>query len=153
MHLRISPLIVLLALSPVHGFGASDDCSRTATTAVYSNAFEHRETGDVLGYELAIKRHDDSIVEAFLYIYQGAPSNDAIPLSGRLLAGKLNIQGNWVEHLIEYPSKKETVRTHAVEISGILNTASFQGEVKIEGLAKKEQIRLKRVNSVWLCKR
>ncbi len=106
-----------------------------------------------MGYELAIKRHDDSIVEAFLYIYQGAPSNDAIPLSGRLLAGKLNIQGNWVEHLIEYPSKKETVRTHAVEISGILNTASFQGEVKIEGLAKKEQIRLKRVNSVWLCKR
>jgi hypothetical protein len=152
MNTRIAALIVILAVSSVYTLGASDDCSRTAATSVYSNAFADKETGDVLGYELAIKRHDDSTVEAFFYIYEGAPSNEAIPLPGRISDGNLSIQGDWVEHLIEYPSKKETVQTHTVEISGVLNPASFRGEVTIAGLAKKEPVRLKRVNNIWLCR-
>ncbi len=153
MNTRIIAFIVLFAGSSVHGLGASDDCSRTAAIAVYSNAFAHKETGDVLGYELAIKRHDDSTVEAFFYIYEGAPSDQAIPLSGHLSAGKLNIRGDWVEHLIEYPSKKDTAKAHFVEISGVLNTSSFRGEVTIDGQAKRELVRLKRVNNIWQCKR
>jgi hypothetical protein len=102
---------------------------------------------------LAIKQHTDSTVEAFFYIYEGAPNNEAIPLSGRVINGNLSIQGDWVEHLIEYPSKKEMVQTHAVEISGALNPVSLRGEVTIEGFAKKEPVHLKRVNTTWLCKK
>jgi hypothetical protein len=120
---------------------------------VYSNAFAHKETGDILGYELAVKRHDDSTVEAFFYVYEGAPNNEAIPLSGHLLGKNLSIQGDWVEHLIEYPSKKETVQTHFVKIDGVLDSASFRGQVTIEGMGERDSVRLKRVKRIWLCKR
>jgi hypothetical protein len=38
---------------------------------VYSNVFIHKETGDVLGYDLAIKHDGDSTVDALLYVYEG----------------------------------------------------------------------------------
>jgi hypothetical protein len=120
---------------------------------VYSNAFAHKETGDILGYELAVKRRDDSTVEAFFYVYEGAPNNEAIPLSGHLSGKNLSIQGDWVEHLTEYPSKKETVQTHFVKIDGVLDSASFRGEVTIEGMGERDSVRLKRVKRLWLCKR
>jgi hypothetical protein len=120
---------------------------------VYSNAFAHQETGDILGYELAVKRHDDFTVEAFFYVYEGAPNKEAIPLSGRISGKNLSIQGDWVEHLTEYPSKKEIVQTHFVKIDGVLNSASFRGEVMIEGMAERESVHLKRVKSIWLCNR
>ena len=65
----------------------------------------------------------------FFYVYEGAPSNDAISLFGHLSGKNLSIQGDWVEHLIEYPSKKETVQTHFVKIDGAFDSASFRGEV------------------------
>ena len=119
---------------------------------IYSNAVAHAETGDILGYELAVKRHDDSTVEAFFYVYEGAPNDEAIPLSGHISGKNLSVQGNWVEHLIEYPSKKETVQTHFVKIDGVLNSTSFRGEVTIEGMGERDSIRLKRINRIWLCK-
>ncbi len=88
-----------------------------------------------------------------MYVYEGAPNNEAIPLSGRFSAGKISLWGKWVEHLTEYPSKKTVVETRSVEISGILNAGSFRGDVKIAGLAKKELVRLKRVKNTWLCRR
>ena len=120
---------------------------------VYSNAFAHEETGDILGYELAIKRHDDSTVEAFFYVYEGAPNHEAIPLSGHISSKNLSIQGNWVEHLIEYPSKKGIVQTHFVKIGGVLNSTSFRGEVTIEGMGERDSVLLKRIKTIWLCKR
>ncbi len=144
---------VFLAASSVPSLSASDDCSKTAASMTYSNAYSDGYTGDVSGYELVVKRNDNSTVEAFLYVYEGSPSSEAIPLPGRLSGEKLSIKGDWVEHLIEYPSKKETVQTHAVEITGILNTASFRGEITIEGLGKKQRVRLKRVDSIWRCKK
>jgi hypothetical protein len=153
MSRQIFTLIVLLGFSSFQNLGASDECSRTTAMEVYSNAFAHEETGDVLGYELAVKRHDDSTVEAFFYVYEGAPNNEAIPLSGRLSGKRLSIQGDWVEHLIEYPSKKEIVQTHVVKITGVLDSASFRGVVTIEGMAERELVRLKRVKSIWLCTR
>jgi hypothetical protein len=153
MNKWVFPLILFLAFSSAHNLGASDDCSLAAGSTIYSNAYLHKETEDVLGYELAIKQHDTSTVEAFLYIYEGAPNKEAIPLTGQLINGQLNIRGNWVEHLIEYPSKKETVQTHAVEIIGTLKPASFRGDFTIEGFEKKESVNLKRVDGIWLCKR
>jgi hypothetical protein len=120
---------------------------------IYSNAFAHKETGDVLGYELAVKRHDDSTVEALFYVYEGAPNNEAIPLSGHDSGKNLSIQGNWVEHLSEYPSKKETVQNHFVKLNGVLDSASFRGEVAIEGMGERDSVRLKRVKHIWLCRR
>ena len=38
---------------------------------VYSNAFVHEETGDLLGYDLAVKREAGSGVDALLYVYEG----------------------------------------------------------------------------------
>ncbi len=105
---------------------------------VYSNAFAHKETGDILGYELALKPHDDSTVEAFLYVYEGAPNDEAIPLSGHISGRNLRIQGKWVEHLTEYPSKKEIVQTHFVKIDGVLDSASFRGDITIEGMGERE---------------
>jgi hypothetical protein len=83
----------------------------------------------VLGYELAVERHDDSTVEASFYVYEGAPNNEAIPLSGHISGKNLSIQGNWLERLIEYPAKKEIVQTHFVKIDGMLDSTSFRGAV------------------------
>jgi len=106
----------------------------------------------LLGYELAIKRHDDSTVEAFLYIYEGGPS-EAIPIAGRLSDENLSLQGIWVEHLTEYPSKKEIVETRGVKIRGVLKAGSFRGELTIDDLAAKALVRLKRVKRIWVCPR
>jgi len=131
---------------------AVDECSRTAQMQIYSNAYISKETGDVVGYELAIKQHDDSTVDALLYVYEGAPNDDGIPLSGRISGKNLTIQGNWVEHLVEYPSKKEIVQTHFVKIGGTLDSALFRGKVEIEGNAYPGESRLKRLEQVWVCR-
>jgi len=117
---------------------------------VYSNAFVHKETGDILGYDLAVKRHADSSVEAFLYIYEGAPNKDGIPLYGRILGNHISVQGQWVAHSTEMPSRREVVQTSLVKIDGLLDSASFKGEVTIQGSGP-EQVRLRHVNRIWLC--
>ncbi|HEX8816524.1 MAG TPA: hypothetical protein VF753_13590 [Terriglobales bacterium] len=143
-------LVFSFVLCP-QGVRASDECSRIAQMQVYSNAFIQKETADVLGYELAINRHRDSTVDAFFYVYEGAPNNEGIPLSGRISGNDLSVQGNWVEHLIEYPSKKQIVQTHFVELDGALDSHSFRGKVTIEGMEKRDSVSLKRVKSIWLC--
>ena len=90
------------------------NCGRTAEMRVYSNAYLSEETGDVGGIELAIKDKRDSSVNALLFVYEGAPNDEAIPLSGSVTNKHLTLQGNWVEHLVEYPSKKEIVQTQFV---------------------------------------
>jgi hypothetical protein len=132
---------------------ASDECERTAGMRVYSNVFIHEETGDVLGYELAIKRSADSGADALLYVYEGGNSDAGVPLSGQISNNRLSIQGTWVEHLVEYPSKKEIVQTHFVKIAGTLNNAAFRGELTIEGMEEQEQIRLKPVKRIWSCRK
>jgi hypothetical protein len=129
-----------------------DKCSRTAQMQIYSNAYISKETGDVVGYELAIKKHDDSTVDALLYVYEGTPNNDGIPLSGRISGKNLTIQGNWVEHLVEYPSKKKIVQTHFVKMGGTLDSVSFQGKVEIEGNAPPGESRLERLEQIWVCR-
>jgi hypothetical protein len=146
-------LLALLVSSYVLGSTALEGkCAQTAGMRIYSNAFVHEETGDLLGYELAVNLHGDSSVAALLFVYEGGENNDGIPIPGHIEGRKLTIEGNWVEHLVEYPSKKEILQTHLVRIGGTLNSASFVGKVKIDSLAASDDVRLKRVNHTWGCK-
>jgi hypothetical protein len=129
------------------------DCGRTAKMRVYSDADLSEETGDVGGTELAITEKKDSTVDALLFVYEGAPNDEAISLSGSTANKHLTLQGNWVEHLVEYPSKKEIVQTHFVTVDGTLDLATFRGELKIEGLAFPVKARLKRVPQIWVCRK
>jgi len=47
----------------------------------------------------------------------------------------------------------EIVQTHFVKITGGLNSTTFRGKVSIEGLAKNDPMRLKRVKQIWFCKK
>jgi hypothetical protein len=109
----VSAFALLLAVSSVQRLVAWDDCSRIAASAIYSNAFASRER-ETFRVRVGGRTHDDSIVEVLYYIYKGAPSSEAIPLPGRLPGGTISIKGDWVEHLIESPSGRETVQTHHV---------------------------------------
>ena len=115
----------------------------------FGNVFIHEETGDVLGYELAIKRPADSGADALLYGYEGGNSEPGVPRSGQISNNHLSIQGTWVEHLVEYPSKKEIVQTHFVKIAGTLDNAAFRGDLTIEGMEEQVQIQLKHVKTIW----
>ncbi|HET9184043.1 MAG TPA: hypothetical protein VFP59_18090 [Candidatus Angelobacter sp.] len=128
------------------------ECTRTAHTKIYSNAFLSQETGDVLGFELAIERLKNSSIDALLYVYEGVPNTDGIRISGRLSGKTLVLQGVWVEHLIEYPSKKETVDQHRVRIEGTINPSTFRGSLTIQSFGPAIKVRLARVRHLWLCK-
>ena len=120
---------------------------------VYSNVFVHEETGDVLGYDLALKRKGDLGVDALLYVYEGGNSDEGVPLSGQVSKSRLSVQGTWVEHLVEYPSKKEIVQTHSVRIVGTLDSTAFRGDLTIEGMGEREHVQLKRAKRIWSCRK
>jgi hypothetical protein len=79
-------------------------------------------------------------------------SDDGVPLSGQISNKRLSIEGIWVEHLVQYPSKKEIVQKHFVKIVGTLDSAAFRGELTIEGMGEHERVRLKHVKRIWSCK-
>ena len=153
---RLTVLLALVGFSstPANAQkpGASDECARTSGMQVYSNVSIHRETGDLLGYDLAIKRTADSNVDALLYVYEGGDSDDGIPLSGQVLNKRLTVQGIWVEHLVEYPSERTVVEKHFVKIVGNLRPAALSGVLTIESIDEREAVRLKRVKRIWSCK-
>jgi hypothetical protein len=139
---------ILLAQKP----DSSDECARTFGMKVYSNVFIHEETGDLLGYDLAIKRNADSSVDALLYVYEGGASDDGIPLSGQLINKRLAVQGTWVEHLTEYPSKRTTVEKRFVKIVADLGPATLSGKLTIQGMNEREAVRLKGEEIPRLCR-
>jgi hypothetical protein len=144
----------MFVASSLSDLNASEDkCARTAQMRIYSNAFVHKETGDVLGYELALEQRNRSTADALLYVYEGAPNEDGIQISGPNSGKKVKLEGTWDEHLTGYPSEKEIVKTHFVRISGTLDSIWFRGTVNIEGMVTPEKVRLKRVDRLWLCKR
>ena len=149
---QIAVFVLVFTSFEAAGTAVPNECMRTSYMQTYSNASLSQETGDVLGFELAIEQHRHSTVDALLYVYEGAPNTDGIPISGRLSGKKLVLQGLWVEHLIEYPSKKETVERHRVRIEGTLTPAAFQGTLTIQSFGSPMKIHLTRVRHVWLCK-
>jgi hypothetical protein len=130
---------------------AGDQCAQTSSMNVYSSAYVSKETGDLNGFELAFKQDAGAGVDALLFVYEGAPS-DGIPLQGHISGNKLLVNGNWEEHLIEYPSKKETVENHAVKIEGTFDVSHFHGKISINGLGDVDKVVLKYVRQVWMCR-
>jgi len=128
-----------------------DECARSAGMLVYSDVFMQKETGDLLGYELAVKRKGDSGADALLYVYEGGEAGEGIPLSGQVSKNRLTLKGTWVEHLIAYPSKESVTQEHSVEVFGTLSTATFRGELTISGMEDHQHIRLKRLKKIWPC--
>jgi hypothetical protein len=127
------------------------DCARTLNMQVYSSAFIAEGSGDLDGYELAVSPTNNSKVDALLFVYEGAP-DDGIPLSGNVSDKNLTIKGNWIEHQIEYPSKREVIQTHSIMIVGTADPYWFNGTIKVEGLVTPGEIRLKRVPRIWMCR-
>ena len=114
---RITYLLVLIPISCFLFSGltanqgtSQDECALTSRSQIYSNAAFNEEAGDVVGEELAIHRHNDNSIGARLYIYEGEPNLDGISVSGKLSEGNLMMKGQWIEHLIEEPSKKKSPR-------------------------------------------
>jgi hypothetical protein len=136
---------------PIHLDAAQDDCSRTSGMRIYSSAFVEKETHDLLGYELAIGAASDSGTEVMLFIHEGS-AGEGIPLKGQISGHTLVVDGSWVEHLVEYPSRKEIVQTYPVNIRGTFDDAWFRGTLAIEGYIPPEKIRLKRARSIWICR-
>lgn len=131
--------------------GTSEDvCAKSAHLRTYSNANYVEEAGDVVGYELVFQRSNSNSASAVLYVYEGAPNEDGISVSGQISAGKVAMKGNWVQHLIEEPAKKQGVETYPVEISGSLDSKRFRGNITISGST--ESLTLRRVEYIWLCK-
>jgi Ankyrin repeats (3 copies)/Ankyrin repeat len=131
----------------------SDDCARTAQMDVYSDAQVSREAGDLSGFELGLDKPNGSHRRALLFVYEGGGS-EGIPLTAIAQgSNRLIIEGTWVEHLTEYPSKKEIVQTHRVRIAGKFTPRIFRGTISIEGLgiANPENMQLKRVKRIWVC--
>ena len=128
-----------------------DECARTAGMLVYSDVFMQKETGDLLGYELAVKRQGGSGADALLYVYEGGEADEGIPLSGQVSKNLLTLKGTWVEHLIAYPSKERITKEYSVEVFGTLSTATFRGELTISGMEDRQHVRLKRVQKIWSC--
>ena len=128
-----------------------NQCARTADMAVYSDVFIHEETGDLLGYELAVKRLGVSGAEALLYVYEGGEADEGIPLSGQISKNRLSLKGTWVEHLIEHPSKKNITEEHSVEVFGTIDNAGFHGEITIGGMDDHQRVRLRHVKRIWPC--
>lgn len=148
----IAPLVLLVTLSISNVMAAPDQCAKTARMQVYSSAFVDEETGDLLGYELAVHQHKDSTVDGLLYVYEGAANDDGIQISGLVSGKKLTLTGKWVEHLTEYPSKKEIIETHLVKMDGTLGPRWFRGRLIIEGMITPDKVVLKRVDRLWFCK-
>ena len=128
----------------------SDECKQTASMRVYSNAWIDKETGDLNGFELAIKDSDDAAIDALLYMYEGGVAK-GIPLPGHISGGRIEIGGDWIEQLVEYPSKKETTHTRFVKIDGVLKPTFFRGKIRIQDYDDFD-VKLKKVGHIWMCR-
>jgi len=154
VRVTVATLIGLLPLVSLGGNlnASEDECDRIAHWRTYSNATYVEEAGDVVGYEMALQPRNGTSISARVYIYEGVPE-EGISVSGQLVGRKLTMEGHWVQHLIEHPSKKQIVHTQLVRIDGTLDPAQFRGTIEIEGDAKPTKVRLSHVDHIWTCKR
>jgi hypothetical protein len=128
---------------------AKDECKQTASYKIYSNAFLSQETGDVVGRELALKASTGDSYEALLYIYEGVPNLDGIPLVGHMQGATISLEWDWTEELVEMPSKNHVTQTRHVELKGRISGRHFRGSLQID--RDSSPISLKLANNIWLC--
>lgn len=143
--------LVLVSRNAYGQKGLTEACSETARMEIYSDAWFSNETGDVNGFELALEPPSGERRKAMLYVYEGAANTEGIPLALTAAGKNVVIQGTWVEHLIEYPSKREIVQKHFVRITATMTPDLLRGDLSIEGMVKPTRISLKKVKRIWLC--
>ena len=68
-------------------------CAQIRPMKVYSDATYIEEAGDVTGYELALAPGSALGITGRLYIYEGTPNLDGIPISGMLKDKQLHLMG------------------------------------------------------------
>ena len=144
--------LIFLPLGTLGGPGQNvspRECEWTRKTQIYSRAYYVEEAGDVVGEELALWVHEDNSVEARLYDYEGAPNTDGIRVAGKISGKKLDLQGDWVQRVIEEPSHQEAVQTVHVEVTGTMDGLLFRGRIRISGVTTR--VTMKRVNHIWMC--
>jgi hypothetical protein len=127
------------------------ECTQTAKMDVYSNAYLQTETGDLLGYDLAISKPGDVDQTVLFYVYEGGLTDRGIPLSVIVQGKNLLITGEWTEELIEYPSQRKIAEKHRVRLELKMVPKALSGTVYIEGMADRQPVRLRLVRHVWSC--
>lgn len=143
--------LVMIVIQP--GFAQQypdDDCSRTSHMRIYSNATYVEEAGDVVGIELAFSRLSDKSVSALLYVYEGAPTKDGVPLPGQFTGSTLAIEGIWVQQSRNSSGGKIAHRV-PIKLYGQLDERKFVGTIQIDAVSP-QAIQLQRVDAVWLCR-
>jgi hypothetical protein len=138
-------LIVLTVLTSCTFALAKDECVQTASYKIYSNAFLSQETGDVGGYELALKPTTGNSYEALLYIYEGAPILAGIPLVGGKQGATISLE--WHQELVEHPLN--ITQAQHIELKGRISGNHFRGSLQIDN--DSSSLSLKLVNYIWLC--
>jgi hypothetical protein len=128
---------------------ATDKCGPQASYKIYSNAFLSGETEDVGGYELALKPIDGNGYEGLLYIYEGAPHEVGIELTGTRQGTQILLRGTSRQELIEHPGNQNVTETRHIKLYGHLLGDNFRGSVLIDGHSS--QVSLRRVSHIWLC--
>jgi hypothetical protein len=151
----LSALLLVFGLNSGLGqSGMKPECAHTAQMNVYSDAHVSSETGDLSGFEVALDKNSN-IPErkALLFVYEGTDS-EGIPLTATVNGEHLVIEGTWVEHLTEYPAKKDIVQSHSVRVVATLTSKMLQGTISIDGLkiTNPDKMRLKRARQIWVCK-
>ena len=127
-------------------------CALPPQTQVYSNARVSEESGDLVGWDMAVIEQRDSTASLTLYTYEGQLNDEAIRLTGRIAGKKLTAKGRWSQGLIEMPQGKDIVNAHSVTVDGTIDSSSFQGTIEIDGYNANGKIVLKRVKHIWGCK-
>ena len=130
----------------------SGDCSLLASKKVYSNAWFVKEAGDVNGFDLALGKTRGNAIEALLFVYEGSSSVAGIPLHGTSSGTEFNLTGDWIEDLVEYPSRKTIHQSRHVTLQGTLADRRVEGRLTIDGYMSNDAIRLKRGARVFSCK-
>ncbi len=144
-------LMILFTVVVSCGFSsAKDECPQTLVYRIYSNAFFPEESGDVVGYDLALKPTNGNSYESLLYIYEGAPNLDGISLVGDRKGATISLEGDWREELVEYPSKRNITRIQHVKLKGRISERHFRGLLQLDSTSF--PLSLKLANHIWLCK-
>jgi hypothetical protein len=126
-----------------------EECALTRNLKIYSNAYYSEEGGDVVGYELAIEQHKDLSMDVYLFVYEGAPRG-GVHLLGRITGNKVKLEGSWTERLSVSRSQEEISQKLSAKVSGILDPQLFT--IDITDFKNPENVRLKRVKRIWMCK-
>ena len=124
-------LLLALLLFQVPDEAISRTCKSVKGATIYSNAYYVEEAGDVVGIEIAIFPYSGH--RALLFVYEGTPFSDPIPLTGKRFGTK-----------VSWSSPKG-------KLYGTITGHEILGTVQV-GDGSPERVRLRKVSHLWGCR-